>query len=409
MPSDRLNAVILHVALDPITGAWSVMRDLALAQAASRRYAAVGIGVVASAAWPEWYARELAGIGLPCYRCKTMKMPGTAQFLWQRLQPPPIAEWVGDLMKMSKVSQAIVHFHNAWMTGAFLPLGMVAHGSVKVVATMHGMFANFDRKPFRHWLHRWMASRLTRYHARLTSVDRPGTIQAERLLGIPHELFTVIPNGVAEDQTLSANRWTGEGVFQLGYLGNLEDRKGWQIGAKAALELTAQGKQIRYIIAGGGPQSEQAKAWQQRHPGVIEYLGHVSQPRKNLLPKLHALALMSSNEGLPMSVIEALSIGLPVVATRVGGIPEAVKDDISGLLVSRDLESLTKAILRLFDYPTEHARLGSEGRRLFLQSFELSRILQQYHQMYLQSLQEPHLPPIRNICVSKRRSAALCD
>jgi glycosyltransferase involved in cell wall biosynthesis len=409
MPSDRLNAVILHVALDPITGAWSVMRDLALAQAASGRYAAVGIGVIASRAWPDLYASEFAKFALPTYRAKTLKIFGTAQFLWQRMQRPPVDEWVRDLMKVSGASQAIVHFHNAWMSGVFLPLDTGVHGIVRVVATMHGCFANFNRKPLRHCLHRWMASRLTRHHAHLTSVDRAGTIQAERLLGIRRDRFTVIPNGVADDQNLRANQWTGQGVFRLGYLGHLEERKGWRIGAQAALELTAQGKQICYIIAGEGPEKEQAKALQRRHPSVIEYLGHVSQPRKIFLPNLHALSLMSSNEGLPMSILEALSIGLPVIATPAGGIPEAVKDDLSGFLVSRDSESLARAIVRLYDHPKHHVRLGSEGKRIFLKTFELSHVIQQYHNLYLGNLREPHNPSVSHIHELKRRRAALCD
>ena len=385
------------------------MRDLALAQAASGRYAAVGIGVIASKAWPDCYATELAEIGLPSYRCKTLDVFGTAQFLWQRWQPPPVDKWAGDLVRLSRVSQAIVHLHNAWLSGVFLPLKTVADGVVTVVATMHGMPANFHRRPLRHQLHRWMASRLIRYHARLTSVDRPGTLQAERLLGIPRETFTVIPNGVADDQTLRANKWTGEGAFQFGYLGNLDENKGWQIGAKAAVALTAMGRPVRYLVAGGGPQSEQAQAWQRRHPGIIEYLGHVSQPRWNLLPKLHALTLMSSNEGLPLCMIEALSIGLPVIATRAGGIPDALSDDINALLVSRDAESLANAIVRLCEQPMEHARLGSEGRRLFLKSFDLRHILQRYHNLYLQSLQELHHPPIRNMLGSNQSHAALSD
>jgi glycosyltransferase involved in cell wall biosynthesis len=382
MSSDSLNAVVLHVALEPITGAWSAMRDLATGQAASGRYGAVGIGVIASAAWPKRYVGELAAIGLPSYRCKTLTMSGTLQFLWQRLQRPPVDEWVQDLMKISGVSQAIVHFHNAWMSGVFLPLGTAARGRTKVVTTVHGMFADFSRKPIRHRLHRWMASRLTRFNAQWTSVDTPGTIQAERLLGIRREMFTVIPNGVAEEPTVRGKSWTGQGVFQLGYLGNLEERKGWQIGAQAALELTAKGKNVRYLIAGGGPQNKQAQLWQQKHPSVVEYLGHVSQPRKDFLPKLHALSLMSSDEGLPMSIIEALSIGLPVIATKVGGIPEAIKENTNGLLVTRDAESLAGGVVRLYDHPMEHHRLGTEGRRLFLKNFELSHILQQYHDVY---------------------------
>jgi glycosyltransferase involved in cell wall biosynthesis len=409
MPADHIEAVVLHVALNPITGVWSVMRDLALAQSASRRYAGVGIGVVSSTAWPQCYADELAEMELDVYRSKTLQLSGTAQFLWQRLQSPPVESWVEDLMKKSEASQAIIHFHNAWMSGVFLPVRKVAHGTVSVVATMHGMFANFDRKPCRHWLHRWMASRLTRYGARLTSVDRAGTPHAQRLLGIPTELFTVIHNGVAEDQTLHATKWGGQGIFQFGFLGNLEERKGWQIGAQAALELTTRGKRVRYTIAGGGPEVQQALEWQRKHPDIVEYLGHVSQPRRNFLPKLHALSLMSSSEGLPMSIIEALSIGLPVITTRVGGIPEALSDPANALLISRDSQSLVNAILSLYDRPNEHARVGAEGHRHFLRTFELGRIFHEYQNLYQRCLREPGSSSVCNTRAFKDEDSSLCD
>jgi glycosyltransferase involved in cell wall biosynthesis len=395
MPTDRLDAVVLHVALDPITGVWSVMRDLAMAQSASQSYARAGIGVISSTAWPDCYAKEWEEIGLPFYRSKTVKLPGTPQFLWQRLKPPPINEWAEDLMNRSQASQAIIHFHNAWMSGVFFPLRIGARGNIRAIATMHGMFANFGRRPVRHWLHRWMASRLTQYRARLTSVDKSGTLEAERLLGIPHDLFTVISNGVSENKKLRANEWIGQGVFQLGYLGNLEQRKGWEIGAQAVLDLRNRGKNVRYIIAGSGPQSEQARAWQRKHPDVIEYLGHVAQPRTNFLPKLHALALMSSSEGLPMSIIEALAARLPVIATAVGGLSEALTDGVNALLVSRDSASLAKAILKIHDQPDDHARLGAEGHRLFLKCFELNRIVREYHDLYLNSLRDFSISSIR--------------
>jgi glycosyltransferase involved in cell wall biosynthesis len=72
----------------------------------------------------------------------------------------------------------------------------------------------------------------------------------------------------------------------------------------------------------------------------------------------------------------------------VGGIPEAIQDDINGLLVSRNSESLAKAIARLYDHPMEHARLGCEGRRLFLRTFELSQIVRKYHALYVDCIKE---------------------
>jgi glycosyltransferase involved in cell wall biosynthesis len=386
MSRDCLDAVVLHVALDPLTGVWSVMRDLALAQKASQHYAAVGIGVISSSAWPAYYGDELASLALFSYRSRTPNLIGTAQFLWQRWQPPPIDRWIQDLIRVSGAPRAIVHFHNAWMSGAFLPLSNISNETVRTVATMHGMFAKFQRQPIRRHLHRWMASNLIRCGAALTSVDKAGTLQAERLLGIDRDRFVIIRNGVVDHSSRRASKWNGNEAFRLGYLGNLEARKGWEIGAQAAAELDAQGLRVRYFIAGDGPERDRALAWQRRRPNVIEYLGHVSDPRADFLPKLHALVLLSSHEGLPMSIIEALSIGLPVIATEAGGIGEILTDNVNALLVPRSADALKTAVLKLCEQPAEHARIGCEGRRLFLTNFELSRIVQDYHQLYARAL-----------------------
>ena len=194
--------------------------------------------------------------------------------------------------------------------------------------------------------------------------------------------FTVIPNGVADDPTLRATSWNGEGEFRVGHIGSITERKGWRIGAEAVLQLAAEGRRVRYIIAGNGPEAGQAEALGRVHPKVIEYLGHVPQPRRNLLPKLHALSVMSAHEGLPMSIIEALSVGLPVLATSVGGIPEVVQDGVNGILVSRNLKALSKSILRLYNNPVEQARFGAESRRTFCERFEISRMVELYDAVY---------------------------
>jgi hypothetical protein len=171
---------VLHVALNPVTGPWSVMRDLALAQAASCRYSAVGLGVISSKDWPPQYDEELIQTKLPAYRASTIKVFGTAQFLWQRFRRPPIGRWVDDLMLKSGAKYGVVHFHNAWMSGVFLPLRELSSGQIRTVATFHGVNAMLEGKPVRHFLHRWMAARLIRYGARLTSVDRSNLVLAAK-------------------------------------------------------------------------------------------------------------------------------------------------------------------------------------------------------------------------------------
>ena len=79
-----------------------------------------------------------------------------------------------------------------------------------------------------------------------------------------------------------------------------------------------------------------------------------------------------SIEGVPNGVLEAMACGIPVVATRHGGIPEAVEDGASGLLVpERDAEVLAAALLALLDDPARRARLGEAARRRVLAAFSM--------------------------------------
>ena len=243
---------VLHVALNPVTGPWSVMRDLALAQARSGRYAAVGLGVIHSRHWPANYDVELQSLGLPFFKAGTLDTFGTAQFLWQRLQKPPIGRWAQELARRSGAGRVIVHFHNAWMSGVYLPLHPRPTVPVRCVATFHGVNAQLDGQPLRHHFHRWMAARLPRYGAGMTSVDKSNLPLAESVLGLNPAEFTVIPNGVADDPESRAPVWTGAGDFTVAHIGSITEPKGWHLAADAVLQLRAEAVKIRLLIAGAG-------------------------------------------------------------------------------------------------------------------------------------------------------------
>jgi len=373
---------VLHVALNPVTGPWSVMRDLAQAQAASRDYQAVGIGVIASKNWPQEYAEELNNTGLCTYRATTLQIFGTFQFIWQHFSRSPLNHWVEGILEHSGAERCVVHFHNAWMSGVFMPIGKVRRGRVGVVATFHGVNAQLNGWPIRRWLHRWMASRLPRYGVRLTSVDTANLDLAETILHLDPKLFKVVPNGVADMPHIRCNGWEGKGEFRVGHVGSINERKGWRLVADAMVQLNAEGLKIRLLIAGSGSEEDQAKALAKKYPGIIEFLGHVKDPRSNLLPRLHALAMMSAHEGLPMTLIEAMSVGLPVVATGVGGIPEAVTHDKTGLLISRDCGALADGLRTLHKSPEKCKRFAAASREEFERRFELRHIVEEYDAVY---------------------------
>ena len=227
-----------------------------------------------------------------------------------------------------------------------------------------------------------MAQRLLRYGAKLTSVDAGNLPLAYSIFGIPPECFTVVPNGVQADPTLSAATWLGEGEFVVGYVGLLAEHKGWRIIADAVLQLKAGGRKVRLLIAGAGSQEAMARSLSQEHPEAIEFVGHVSVPRRNLMPRMHALSLMSTYEGLPMVLIEAASVGLPMVATATGGVREILEDRVTGTVVSRSVDSLVKALETLYDSPETLSRMGQAGRALHVQRFDIDKVADLYHAVY---------------------------
>ncbi|MGH7409967.1 MAG: glycosyltransferase, partial [Candidatus Methylomirabilis sp.] len=93
--------------------------------------------------------------------------------------------------------------------------------------------------------------------------------------------------------------------------------------------------------------------------------------------------LPSLEEGFPNAVLEAMAAGKPVVASRVGGIAEAVIHEETGLLVPPgDDQALAEAILRLLEHPAEAARLGEAGRCRVTERFELDVMVNQYEAIY---------------------------
>jgi glycosyltransferase involved in cell wall biosynthesis len=100
------------------------------------------------------------------------------------------------------------------------------------------------------------------------------------------------------------------------------------------------------------------------------------------MKELDALVLMSEQEGLPMAIIEALSIGVPVIATPVGGVPEAVTDGKTGFLIPRSADDLAKVLVRLAGDRVLLASMSTQARCDFEARFEISKVVAQYHSVY---------------------------
>jgi glycosyltransferase involved in cell wall biosynthesis len=268
------------------------------------------------------------------------------------------------------------------MSGVFLPLDPLPGVAVKVVATFHGVNNYLQTHPIRHRIHKWMAQRLMRYNARMTSVDRTNTEIAEKTFALPKDRFEVIPNGISSGAKMSCPYLRGSAEFLIGQVGTIMEIKGWRITAEAVLAVRATGRNVKLVIAGHGPDEAAARELSRKHPDTIICSGFVHHPQRHLLPELDLMAVMSVHEGLPMTIIEAMSTGLPVAATNAGGIPEAVIHGENGLIIERTAGRLADVIIELYDNPDLLAKMSRRAREIFSERFSIGRVILLYDHVY---------------------------
>jgi glycosyltransferase involved in cell wall biosynthesis len=159
-------------------------------------------------------------------------------------------------------------------------------------------------------------------------------------------------------------------------------QKGWRILVDAAQTLRQKGCDICVVLAGRGEDASEAQKLAESSGGWLQFKGFVANPRETLMTRLDALVLMSEQEGLPMAILEALSLGLPVVATPVGGVSEAVTDGENGFLVARSVTALAGALERLITSPELQKKMSAAARQSFERKFEIRGVVEKYDRFY---------------------------
>ena len=141
---------------------------------------------------------------------------------------------------------------------------------------------------------------------------------------------------------------------------------------------------MRVEVAGRGSCLEDLKGLA-ADLGVAERVTFLGEVRDipALLGRARMFVQPSLSEGIPLTVLEAMARGLPVVATRVGGLPEVVVDGETGLLVpAADPPALAQAVLSLWRDPDAAGRMGEAGRKRVERVFDVRRMVADYEALY---------------------------
>ncbi|HZB24162.1 MAG TPA: glycosyltransferase family 4 protein [Gaiellaceae bacterium] len=290
----------------------------------------------------------------------------------------------------------ILHTHTA-KAGAVGRLAALVSGDARppiVVHTFHGHVLRGYFGPLRtlgfRLLERWLA----RGTDALVAVSPEVRDDLVRLGVAPREKFTVVRLGIELEERLGGasngrdetRRVLGIGPerFTVGWIGRMTGVKRTGDVLLAFKELRERGVDAVLCMVGDGPEREQVE--QRAHDlGIMRdtlFLGY----QENVAPfysAFDAMILPSGNEGTPVSAMESLAAGRPVVATRVGGVPDVVRDGEDGFLVELgDVRELAGALARLADDPELRVRMGEAGRARVLPRYAVQRLVDDVDRLY---------------------------
>jgi len=259
---------------------------------------------------------------------------------------------------LARARAEVVHCHDARAHALGVPAARLA--GARAVVVSRRVAVAVGRGP-------WSALKYRMPVDRYLCVSH-GVMEAMRVAGVPQEKLVRIASGVeppgAEPaRGLRALAGLPEGVPVVATVAALTAEKRHRDLLAAAARVIAERPQVHFVWLGDGPLRRELEVERDRLGlgRAVHLLGFRSDAAA-LVRGATLVALASDLEGIATSLIEAQAAGVPVVATRVGGIPEVVEDGVSGRLVPpRDPQAMAAALIELLSDPQRARVMGAKG------------------------------------------------
>jgi L-malate glycosyltransferase len=301
---------------------------------------------------------------------------GALPFLWRTLGPRDVA-WIACVLARERADIAHLHTFASQVVGTRAALRVGA----RVLRTEHSTRAFDDPTcwPFSRWsLARADACVAVSEHVRNTATARaPWARQKMR----------VVPNGVDTDR-FAPREPTRPVDFTFVLVGRLERRKGVDL----AIEALARVPQARLEIVGDGAQRT-ALEYLVRARGVerrVRFHGYVDDGR-SIIAQADAALCSSRSEGLGIALLEAMAMARPVVGFAVGGVPEIVTDEHTGLLArARDIDGLAARMHEAVRSTDRLRTLGQAARDHVVERFSVHAMRARYADVYAALSEKRH-------------------
>lgn len=318
------------------------------------------------------------------------------------LSPGPDLICVLELRNIFRHGQYdIIHFHGA-KAGMVGRIATALTGCLNTVVTVHN-FIVYEEVPWpKKILFRYGEQFLSRVTNRIITVSK--ALRDDLVLNykIRPEKITPIYNGIdtlrfqqtQHSESARAILGISPSAVAVGTVARMASQKGLNYLVEAFARMYRAGQvspdDTAFVIAGDGPLRPQLEK-QADDLGIrdkIIFPGFVDD-MPLFLACLDVFVVPSVAEGLSISTIEAMAAGLPVVASRVGGLPELVRTEETGFLVEpRNPTELAEAIFRLLTDSETRKQMGINGRKLAIQQFNTENMIEQTCALYNEMLKQ---------------------
>ena len=222
--------------------------------------------------------------------------------------------------------------------------------------------------------------------------SQTGAIAIEDDLGVPREKIEIVRSGVnfyeyskpANGAEIRTELGLNQDQHLVLYIGRLRPVKGVEFGIRAFALAKDQRPNVYMALAGEGEQlcNLQNLVDDLGIDNHVKFLG-VRNDLPDLLAAADSILMPSLNEGFPRTAIEAMAAGKPIVATRVGGTPEAIIDGKTGILVpAKDIRAMAKALISLIGDVLLRERLGAAGAELARENYSINNYVNRLNELY---------------------------
>lgn len=327
------------------------------------------IPIVAYSVYDEAFDKSV-GFEIKKYYIETKKLPGYSILFG--MNPSKIIKKIKKEFPGYKI---IIHAHNVQTIGLLSNIK-----NIHILCTLHGTHGQeiSFRTKLSDYIVRRILIKLKKYDNIIVAVSD----QVRRFWDQNNNIGIMrIFNGTILHETFHQK----QAIITIGHVGDISYAKGVDKLLNGFVNVHDVNPNIKLVLAGKEKSFSIAEldefTKEKNISESVKYLGFVPNASMTVFPIIDIFVLLSRNEGLPLSVIEAMSRGIPCICSTIGGIPEIIIDGINGFLVST-YDEMAERVLLLSSSDELYEQISKNARETVKQKFSVEAMFAQYNDAY---------------------------